>query len=384
MKLNILLVSLITIGIAVSADVHGVSQGSIDPVVSAYRLYKDADTLSISAPTVIEIPFADEFIERFDFAVLDKTTNSFEPYFFRQKTLTNEISVSVQTEPNTGSANRMNDNTEKTYADFPLPDTAQGNVQITLSSPSPIISSALTALLPDNVALPNSIEIRAVVDGYNTIVVATQRMNQETVRFPQTTSDRWIITFAFGQPLRISELQLHQDNATTINTRALRFLAQPDHAYRIYFDPDRGATATVGEAGNIAGAQDILVIPSAASQKNPTYSIADSDGDEIPDIRDNCISVANGDQQDVNTNGRGDVCDDFDQDGKINLNDNCPDNPNKNQNDTDSDGTGDACDTEESRITERHAWIPWAGISFAVVVLVVLLILTARTTRIKQ
>jgi hypothetical protein len=38
--------------------------------------------------------------------------------------------------------------------------------------------------------------------------------------------------------------------------------------------------------------------------------------------------------------------------------------------DTDSDGIGDVCDTEESRITEKNAWLPWAGMGFAAVVLV--------------
>jgi len=68
-------------------------------------------------------------------------------------------------------------------------------------------------------------------------------------------------------------------------------------------------------------------------------------------------------------------------DGLINYRDNCPDNPNRDQKDTDGDGLGDACDQEESRLTERYAWIPWLGIGFASVVLVVLLILTAQSMR---
>jgi len=104
------------------------------------------------------------------------------------------------------------------------------------------------------------------------------------------------------------------------------------------------------------------------------------DSDGVPDIRDNCVSVSNSDQQDINNNGRGDACDDFDQDGIINSKDNCPDNPNRDQRDTDSDGVGDVCDKEESRITERYPWIPWVGIGFAAVVLIVLLVLTARAT----
>ena len=74
------------------------------------------------------------------------------------------------------------------------------------------------------------------------------------------------------------------------------------------------------------------------------------------------------------------MCDDFDKDEIINIKDNCPDNPNRDQKNTDGDSAGDACDKEESRITERHAWIPWAGIGFAALVLVILLVLTTRST----
>ena len=372
----------IDLSVALTSSAQLLPQGSISSVISAYRFYKDIGSMSISAPTVVEIPFADEFIERFDFAVLDKTANSFDPHFFKQEILTNEIPISASANPNNGSASRMNDNDTHTYADFPLPDNAQGNAQITLLSAQPIISSALTVLLDTNVALPSFVEIRAMVGGQNRIVVAHQRMEQQTIRFPQTVSNEWIITFTFGQPLRISELRLVQDNAKKSSTRAIRFLAQPTHLYRIYFDPDRSAIVPVGEAGNLVSAKDILKISAVSSQNNPNYIIADVDGDGVPDVHDNCVSFANLEQQDINNNGRGDICDDFDQDGLINLKDNCINNPNRDQKDTDGDGNGDACDTQESRITERHAWIPWVGIGFAALVLITLLALTARSTRI--
>lgn len=378
---TLILSTLLVFSLIVTANAQGLQQNSVSSVINAYRFYKDIDSISINVPTVVEVPFTTDFIERFDFAVLDKTTNSFEPYYFKQETLVNEIPMSVSTIPNISGANRMIDKDTRTYADFLLPENAQGQVQITLSSPSPITSSMLTVLLDDNVALPTSVEIRALVDDQNRIVVAKRIMGQQTIRFLQTTSNRWQITFNYSQPLRISELRLSQDNATKLSARAIRFLAQPDHSYRIYFDPDRSAKAPVGEAGNLASAQDVLVISTAiSSQNNPNYVIADVDNDGVPDIRDNCVSVSNADQQDINNNGRGDVCDDFDQDGLINSKDNCPNNPNRDQRDTDGDGIGDVCDKQESRITERYPWIPWAGIGFAAVVLVVLLVLTARAT----
>lgn len=372
------------IGFALTASAQSLPQSSITSIINAYRFYKDIGNISIKVPTVVEIPFADDFIERFDFAVLDKTANSFEPYFFKQETLVNKIPMSVSTLPNTNSANLMNDNNVYTYADFPLPEDTQGNVQITLNIPQvssiPITSSSITVLLDNNVALPTSVEIRALVDGQNRIVVARQRMDQQTIHFPQTTSNKWTIVFFFGQPLRISELRLNQDNVVRSNTRAVRFLAQPNHSYRIYFDSDRSVKVPVEEAGDLASTKEVLNFSSVLSQNNPNYIIADVDGDSVPDISDNCVSLANSDQEDVNFNGRGDLCDDFDFDGIINAKDNCPNNPNRDQRDEDSDNIGDICDGVESRITEQHKWIPWVGIGFAVVVLVVLFVLMAKST----
>lgn len=81
----------------------------------------------------------------------------------------------------------------------------------------------------------------------------------------------------------------------------------------------------------------------------------DSDKDTIPDANDNCPTIPNSDQSDVDDDGTGDVCDtctDIDGDGYGNPgfqentcpDDNCPDTPNANQTDTDHDAIGDACD----------------------------------------
>ncbi|MEY4731278.1 MAG: hypothetical protein RL681_224, partial [Candidatus Parcubacteria bacterium] len=90
------------------------------------------------------------------------------------------------------------------------------------------------------------------------------------------------------------------------------------------------------------------------------------------------VNVANSSQDDVNRNGRGDACDDFDRDGVLNSADNCVNQPNRDQRDTDADGIGDVCDNEESRVTERYEWLPWLGIGFAGVVLIGLFIAAAR------
>jgi len=72
----------------------------------------------------------------------------------------------------------------------------------------------------------------------------------------------------------------------------------------------------------------------------------DRDGDGIANAADNCPNTANADQADLDGDGIGNVCDaDRDGDGVANASDNCPNAANANQSDADGDGIGDACDT---------------------------------------
>ncbi|XP_061651323.1 thrombospondin-1-like [Phyllopteryx taeniolatus] len=71
----------------------------------------------------------------------------------------------------------------------------------------------------------------------------------------------------------------------------------------------------------------------------------DADRDDIGDSCDNCIFESNTDQTDTDNNGEGDACAvDIDGDGVLNENDNCPYVYNVDQRDTDRDGVGDHCD----------------------------------------
>lgn len=78
--------------------------------------------------------------------------------------------------------------------------------------------------------------------------------------------------------------------------------------------------------------------------------LPDSDGDGVPDDMDNCPTVANPDQTDLDENGKGDYCEpiaakkDEDGDGVDDEIDNCLGVANPAQIDTDEDGLGDACD----------------------------------------
>ncbi|XP_011781212.1 PREDICTED: cartilage oligomeric matrix protein isoform X1 [Colobus angolensis palliatus] len=70
-----------------------------------------------------------------------------------------------------------------------------------------------------------------------------------------------------------------------------------------------------------------------------------TDEDKWGDACDNCRTQKNDDQKDTDQDGRGDACDDdIDGDRIRNQADNCPRVPNSDQKDSDGDGIGDACD----------------------------------------
>jgi hypothetical protein len=86
---------------------------------------------------------------------------------------------------------------------------------------------------------------------------------------------------------------------------------------------------------------------------------ADTDGDSIPNVSDNCPDVSNPDQANSDGDQYGDACDncpevanpgqeDHDADGIASACDNCPLDSNPDQMDTDHDGIGDVCDNGDS------------------------------------
>lgn len=347
-------------------------------ILSAFRMYKDVITPKLAAPKVLEVRF-DEALERYDFAVLDKTLDDFIPYFLNRENFRVNTPFAVSTNTPGAGLENMVDGAPQTYADFPLPESGQGNVSINLKSEKAITSTHLTILLDSYVALPNTIEIKAIVNGESKIVVARKPMQSSSISFPRTTSRDWTISFAFSQPLRISELKLDAENSETITKYGVRFLAQKDHEYRIYFDADRYVASATSEAPNLSGARDYALVASSPAASNPLYKMSDYDADGVADINDNCVQVANPGQEDADGNGRGDACDDFDKDGAINSSDNCPNIPNRGQNDIDADGIGDECDEKDNRVTENYPWLPWAGMGLAAAVLIAFFAITARS-----
>ncbi|TSC78839.1 MAG: Thrombospondin 3-like protein [Parcubacteria group bacterium Gr01-1014_29] len=366
-------------GVVVSIAAQGFP--SAEEVFRAYRKQKDIGVIpSIKVPTVVEVPL-EEYQERWEFAVYDVSDRKFESNMYRAEPVRDPIILTASTkEPRTtvGFPERMVDKNNTTYTDILLPNQGQGFASFTITTNRPLSSSGITLSLEKNVALPTSMEIRAVVDGETRVVLRENKMMQNTAHFPQVTSSQWTIAFSYGQPLRITELHILDDKAPVLK-RGVRFLAQPGHVYQLYLDPDNLIRPVTAQSANLSLDEGVIRLSPVLSKANLLYRPADVDEDDVPDMIDNCVSVANQDQIDIDGNARGDACDDFDRDGVLNSKDNCSNSPNSDQRDTDGDSIGDVCDKEESRFTEKYPWIPWIGIGSAGVVLIVLLFLTARS-----
>ena len=351
---------------------------SEDNPLSAFKSFKDVSEISIEVPTVVELPFDSDYIERSIFAVYENETNTFQPSFYVVEGVSKEIPINIQTESSLGSVANLIDGKYDTSVEYDLPETYRGTAEIKIVGSKPITSSSFTVSLDNHVALPTYIEIRTEDSERSSIVLAKTRMSGQKVSFLETTAKNWIITLDYTQPLRITEVHLAQKETQSFTKKGLRFLARPENTYRVYFNPDRSVPIKTGESSNLSDDKEVLLISEEETVENDIYTKADVDKDGVADEIDNCVSIANPDQTDVNKNNRGDDCDDFDKDGVLNIKDNCIDHPNRNQADIDGDGIGDVCDKEESRITEKYTWLPWVGMGLVVFIILILFVFTLK------
>lgn len=274
----------------------------------------------------------------------------------------------------------LTDGSPTTTETFDL-TAATNTITLSLTTETPITSTVLNLATAENVAAPAEVSLSATVGGTEKVLLREIPYPGFSTGFPKTTATDWQIELVYEQPLRLQQVSLSDADPTYENSYVVHFLAQPGETYRIYYDGEdvyRQALAKRdgGDLYNDREPRDVTA--QVVRERNELYVPGDYDGDGVSSDIDNCLGIANPDQADINQNEIGDACEDFDDDGYLNGDDNCPNIPNYGQRDEDADGIGNVCDERDDRLTEQHAWIPWAGIGLAGVVLLVLFMIVAR------
>ena len=344
-------------------------------VISAFRQYSTVSP-TVSVPTVVQVPLMQSALALPVVAIFNLVTNQFEPYLLTA-VAESDTPILFTAPGATGNPPALNDGNYETYLEFPVHEGVN-KAEITFTFAKPIAASSLSFALADYVALPQTISIKTDTASGPYTVLATTRLYQNNVTFPKTTASVWHVSFDYVQPLRITEMKLNEFSSGTIVSRSVRFLAQPGQNYEVYVDADRYVRPVQKESGDLSSDKGVVIVNGSTLITNPLFIPADSDGDGVPDLIDNCVNVPNPDQKDPDGSGLGDACKDYDHDGILNAYDNCPNTPNHDQLDTDADGIGDACDNFDNRITERMPWLPWVGIGAAGVVLLGLFVLMLK------
>jgi len=109
------------------------------------------------------------------------------------------------------------------------------------------------------------------------------------------------------------------------------------------------ASVLVSEKNRTGASTDTAALESGEAKSEPVAArtVPDSDDDGVDDSQDNCPALANSQQADLDSDGKGDICDeDIDGDGVNNDADAFPEDENESV-DTDLDGTGNNADSDD-------------------------------------
>jgi Thrombospondin type 3 repeat len=242
----------------------------------------------------------------------------------------------------------INDAIPNTFTEFDL-DKDSGKASFEYSFGKVSNLENISFQLAAGVANPEMIEVLGEKNGEKfTIISKAKFVNGGN--FPPVKVDKITVNLFHSQVLRIVEF--YPETGFGFSKAAAQqnyyFLAKPGSQYKAYLAGGRVPESYETLPENLG--YEIKEATISKFVNNIPYTQKDTDKDGILDQADNCITVENPDQVDLDKNSRGDRCEDRDLDGVLDYKDNCPPGYNPDQKDTDKDGYGDNCDSDDSRL----------------------------------
>ncbi len=266
----------------------------------------------------------------------------------------------------------LTDKNPATYKDLTNENEALSkySLDITLSKISKI--QGLQFNLDIQSASPTYINVfkKDIISNTKTKIFAGQLPSSNKVNFPEFELTDLLVEIEYNKPVRILDIDLYGNN-TKVSGRKVTFLALPSTQYKLFLDTSPAQYLASSVNSGTVTASDAPTKQAQLEEKiaNPDYKPSDKDSDGIEDANDNCPSIKNSDQKDLNQNQKGDACEDSDGDRVLDYIDNCILEVNSDQKDTDNDKKGDICDKIDDRFLAGQDWIIWVSlvIGFAAV-----------------
>ena len=207
-----------------------------------------------------------------------------------------------------------------------------------------------------------SLDVNALKpDGTRARVLTTYRLDVRRGAFDRESLARTLVRR--GVVRKLEDALTRARHMTLDDARVMRLIERPDgsarwmRAVRALGDPRTRIFRSRTRPDDVLGHFGFALSDSgdpyvwAVMDRNSLYAVGvtvDRDGDDVPNVGDNCVGSPNTNQNNADGDGAGDACDtDDDNDSVVDAADNCQLQANTDQLDQDFDGAGDACDADD-------------------------------------
>ncbi len=344
-----------------------------------YRSFIEVVPDTSTIPTVLEVPLPSDA----DYVlVYEPATNTYIDSSINKSVVYDDVTYSIFSNESTDGisgfeADLLDDNFETSIDLLVKQANTISKSDFYINSSKVVDVSSLDIVYGTDSALPREVSLYVITPNGEELMAVRTGYEVRNIKFPLQFGQSWRLAFVYDEPIRISDIKFGPADFKTVVDKVI-FLAQPNLNYLVYLYPQNLTYVPLRSSGNLSQAESFPPASVSSIMVNPQYIKLDQDQDKVPDEIDNCPQHPNPDQISSRNSLKGDVCDDFDNDGVINISDNCQFLPNSNQKDEDSDGIGNECDSSESRLTEKYPWLPWIGMGITLVVLLILFVTVAR------